>query len=840
VLARVPSWSGVLVLTYHRIGRPGGRVHDPALWSATQEAFDEQLRWLARHADVVSGDELPAALALRGGRRVALTFDDGYRDNYELAYPALRAHGLPATFFLATGFLDRPHVAWWDEISWMVRSSRAGGIDDAGAWPIGPLRWGDDDRSVAVSRLVECYWSLPQARTAEYLDWLARACATGRADPSAAADTWMTWDMAREMRAGGMTFGAHTVTHPLLARCTPARQRAEVDVSVARLRAELGTAPSLFAYPVGGRGAFDDVTRACLREAGITHAFSFYGGHAAPGRGDVDPLDIPRAFVGPSISPERFRARVLAPQVFARPQPAPDATPAPPPATVAPDPLAPADDVPVAPAGGGWGGAVRRGVVWSVAAFASSKALSLVSILVLARLLAPNEFGVVAAVAVYIAVIELGSDLGMKPTIVFEQEQGVSERVQTAFTMNLVSAAALTAVGVLAAPLVAGFFGVPGEAGLFRLGALNLLLTGLGNVHDGLLLRDMSFGRRIRPQIVRDVARVVVSVALAFAGLGALALVIGFLAGTLAWTVMQWTLTPLRPRLTLDRRIARSMLAYGAPAALLELVATIGSRADVIAVGHLIDSQALGIYTIAFRLPEVLLASVAYSLGVVAFTALARRRAQDPAGLGAATLQLVRYLALYTLPVAAGLAVLCVPIVGVLFGDEWRAAGAVLVPVAVAAALATIVYPFGDLLKATGRQRLLVAMNIVHIPAVVVACVIAAPSGLVAVAWGMVAVNLLFAVMLSWTALRQLELGPARLLATCAPGLMSAAGALAGAGSVRVLWPAVSLPALVVATAAGGLGAVLALCAASPATFRDLLRQARGMRRPARPGLVAS
>ena len=320
VLARVPTWSGVLVLTYHRIGTPGGRVHDPALWSATQEAFDDQLRYLARNSDVVSGDELPAALAARHGRHVALTFDDGYRDNYELAYPLLRAHRLSATFFLATGFIDRPRVAWWDEISWIVRSSPRAGID-AGEWLASPVHWGDGDRAPAVDRLVQRYWSVPAARGEAYVDWLASAGETGRADPAAAADTWLTWDMVREMRAGGMAFGAHTVDHPLLARCTPQRQTAEIGGSVARVSEQLGEPVSLFAYPVGGRSTFDAITRACLREAGITHAFSFYGGHHRAGQ--RDPLDIPRAFVAPTVAPQRFRARVLMPQVFARPLPEP-------------------------------------------------------------------------------------------------------------------------------------------------------------------------------------------------------------------------------------------------------------------------------------------------------------------------------------------------------------------------------------------------------------------------------------------------------------------------------------------------------------------------------------
>ena len=309
------------MLTYHRIGSPECGVHDPDLWSATQEQFDAQLHFLARHVQVVSGDELPDALAQRRGRHVALTFDDGYRDNYELAYPVLRTHGLPATFFLATGFIDRPHVAWWDEISWIVRSSRRERID-ANGWLTEPMRLDAGHREAAARALVERYWSLPESRTTAYLDWLARACQTDRADPAAAASTWMTWEMVREMRASGMAFGAHTVDHPILARCTAEGQAHEIAASVARVRERLGEPVSLFAYPVGARGTFDDTTRACLRDAGITHAFSFYGGHRRPG--GQDPLDIPRAFVSPTVSPARFRARVALPQVFARPLPEPD------------------------------------------------------------------------------------------------------------------------------------------------------------------------------------------------------------------------------------------------------------------------------------------------------------------------------------------------------------------------------------------------------------------------------------------------------------------------------------------------------------------------------------
>jgi O-antigen/teichoic acid export membrane protein/peptidoglycan/xylan/chitin deacetylase (PgdA/CDA1 family) len=783
VLARVPTWRGVLVLCYHRIGRPGPGVHDPRLWSATQDDFDGQLQFLSRNVQIVSGDELAAALEEPRGRHVAVTFDDGYRDNYELAYPVLRAHGLPAVFFLATGFIDRPHVAWWDEIAWMVRGT---------------------DQEAATQSLLDTYQQLPTERADAFLDRLAGQTGSGRADPIAASTTWMTWDMVREMQRGGMAFGAHTVDHPVLSRCSTERQQQEIDGSVARLRHELGEPPTMFSYPVGGRAAFDDRTRAYLGDAGITHAFSFYGGYVS--RGGFDRLDLPRAYVSPTISAARFRARVTLPRVFCCP--ARRRT------SVSPPPRPTA-----------WGGMVRRGIVWSVAAFGASKALSLISLLVLARLLVPEEFGVVAAVAAYIALIELGSDIGMKPAIVYEQEQGVSARVQTAFTLNLITAAALTGLGVILAPAVASFFGASDHAALFRLGALNLLLTGLGNVHDALLLRDMSFARRIRPQIARDVVRVCVSVGLALAGLGALALVVGFLAGTAAWTAWQWRLTPMRPQLCYQGAIARSLIAYGGPAALLQVLATINSRLDVVLIGHLLDSRALGIYSIAYRLPEVVLASVAYTLGVVAFPALARRRARDPALLGEATLQLLRYMSLYALPMAVGLAVLSTPIVDLLFSHAWHDAAPLLVPIAAAAALYTVVFPLGDLLKAVGRQATIVKINVILVPLMIAACTLAAPAGLLTVSWALVGTSGTFAFLMAVAVGRQLHLGIADFARAFAPAVAAAIGVLVAAGAVRYVWPAISVPAVFAATLAGAAGAMLALRLVSPRTFRDLMRQ---------------
>ena len=122
---RLARWTGLVGLNYLRIGDGRQSPFDRGLWSATAEAFDEQLAWIKKNYDVVSPADLPAA---KSGRRVIITFDDGYRDNYTAAFPVLQRHGLPATFFVATGFIDEPRLPWWDEIAWMVRSSKRTGL----------------------------------------------------------------------------------------------------------------------------------------------------------------------------------------------------------------------------------------------------------------------------------------------------------------------------------------------------------------------------------------------------------------------------------------------------------------------------------------------------------------------------------------------------------------------------------------------------------------------------------------------------------------------------------------------------------------------------------------
>jgi peptidoglycan/xylan/chitin deacetylase (PgdA/CDA1 family) len=309
------TWRGVLVLNYHRIGDGSYSPFDRSLWSCTREDLDGQLAFLRKHFEVIAPPDLAGVLSRNRGRYVLLTFDDGYRDNYVSAYPVLRAHGVTATFFLATGFLDAPRIAPWDEIAWMVNRTTRAGLP-AGGWLDAPVSFDEAGRERTITKLRSVHRSLTGHRAEPFLEFVGQATGAGRCPRERARDMWMTWDMVREMRRGGMHLGGHTVNHPVLARLTYGQQEAEISGCLRRIEAETGERMRWFSFPVGLRDAFNSDTHRCLHAHGIEMAFSFYGGYC--GFRGCDPYDVPRASVGPAVSQSRFRALATLPRMYAR------------------------------------------------------------------------------------------------------------------------------------------------------------------------------------------------------------------------------------------------------------------------------------------------------------------------------------------------------------------------------------------------------------------------------------------------------------------------------------------------------------------------------------------
>jgi peptidoglycan/xylan/chitin deacetylase (PgdA/CDA1 family) len=244
-----------------------------------------------------------------------VTVDDCYRDSYEVGFPLFAEHDISATFFLTSGFVDGTATPWWDEIAWMVNSSKRERLEPSTWWST-VLPLGAAAGKATATALVGVRRGLNPERGADMLEHLAAATGSGRRPAEATAQEFITWTHAREMATAGMTIGGHTETHPVLSTLPEQAQHAEIERGLDRIADELGERPTTFAYPVGLKGTFDSSTKAALATSGVRLAFSNYGGYTRAS--NWDPLELRRVGAGPGISEAALRWTLGLPAVFAR------------------------------------------------------------------------------------------------------------------------------------------------------------------------------------------------------------------------------------------------------------------------------------------------------------------------------------------------------------------------------------------------------------------------------------------------------------------------------------------------------------------------------------------
>lgn len=296
------------VLTYHRVDDPDARPQlNPGLISATPEVFDQQMSYLAAHYRVLSMPEL--LHAYRTGaplppRAAMVTFDDGYRDFAEHAWPILKRYRLPVTLFVPTAYPDQPARAfWWDRLHQALRAMRGSEIDT----PLGRLPLATPaQQSDTFSRLRDHIKRQPHGEAMAIVD---QVCA--QAGAPAPAPSVLGWDDLRRIAQEGVTLGAHTRTHPLMNRISSDEAHAELTGSLQDLERQIGAALPIFAYP---SGAFNEAAVRVAERAGIVLAFT-----TARGVNDLrraDRLRLRRINVGRRASIALLRTQMLSWSVY--------------------------------------------------------------------------------------------------------------------------------------------------------------------------------------------------------------------------------------------------------------------------------------------------------------------------------------------------------------------------------------------------------------------------------------------------------------------------------------------------------------------------------------------
>ncbi len=278
-----------IVLNYHRLCEYG----DPFFPALPVQVFQEQMHWLAENFTPVTVGELTERKrrGLPIGGLAAVSFDDGYRDNYDMAFPILRALKIPATFYVTTSFVEGA-VPWFDRINLSLRHTsknwarlRLNGreydiaLTDTGARvrAIGFVK-----EKLKMISMTQLPYYLKEME--ERLEVDVERYGQGR---------MMNWTQIADLAAAGMEIGSHTVHHPILNRIGEKEAWFEIAESKARLESELRQTVTSFCYPNGKEGDFDATTKNLLKKAGYQSAVTTICGYFSD---KSDNLEIPRFY----------------------------------------------------------------------------------------------------------------------------------------------------------------------------------------------------------------------------------------------------------------------------------------------------------------------------------------------------------------------------------------------------------------------------------------------------------------------------------------------------------------------------------------------------------------
>jgi len=480
------------------------------------------------------------------------------------------------------------------------------------------------------------------------------------------------------------------------------------------------------------------------------------------------------------------------------------------------------------------GRTAARAVMWNYISFASGKLLVLATMAVLARLLTPQEFGIVAFATVAINGLAVLKDLGLGGAVI-QRRDDTEESAQTVYLLNLAMSVLLTAGTALAAPAVAAFFREPLVVPILRVLSFTFLLQALGAIHVVLLRRNLDFRRKLVPDIGQAVIKGVASVAFAVAGFGVWALVWGQLIGALAASILAWVVIPWKPRFRMHRRLVRPLMRFGMPLMLTDIQAAVWSNLDYIIVGRMLGDTALGVYTLAYRLPELLILSVWRVLAGAIFPFFSSIQ-RYPDLLRKGFLATIRYSQIVVVPLCVGLFITAEPAVRVLFGEQWLDAVPVLRLLAVFALVGSVGVNIGDVYKAIGRPDILAKLSALELTLLTPALILGARHGLVGVAAAHAAVATIDTTIRLTVARRFVDVTFRDIGRQLLPSLQAGAAlAVVATGALWAASPAGPAAALAAAVVAGGAAYSLVLYRVDGEAVRRLAGWLRGHRTSPQP-----
>lgn len=477
----------------------------------------------------------------------------------------------------------------------------------------------------------------------------------------------------------------------------------------------------------------------------------------------------------------------------------------------------------------------RRAVLHATAGRYLALAIGIAGMLVLARLLRPEEIGVFSVGAAVLAIVHVFRDFGVSQYVVREPDL-TDEKLGTCVAIAIAVAWVFALALAASAPAIARFYEQPGLAAVIRILALGLAVIPFNSIRMALLRREMRFGVLLGADVASAFANTTVAIGLALLGYSYLSLAWGafasIVATLLAVQVLAADVRQPRPRLSAWRGVT----SFGGTALGLSLVTRLGNNFPDFVIGKASGMFEVGILSRARGLVDLLQTGVLNTIGTVAFSEVSRKHRQGEA-VGPDYLQAMSYVAVIAWPCYGFLMLNALPIIRLLFGPNWDASAPLAEWLAVAGLFAPVWVFNGQFLTAIGRIGVQLRIQSVSMTGKVAAWALVIPYSLHVALGAYVCVHGLGAIIAFAIVSRLLDVRPRDALARLVPGLAVTAVALAGPVALRATGAADRIgatPVLLVAAALLGTGWLVGVYAFGHPVRRELdlarakLARARG------------
>lgn len=452
---------------------------------------------------------------------------------------------------------------------------------------------------------------------------------------------------------------------------------------------------------------------------------------------------------------------------------------------------------------------IGHAVSWSAIDLIVRNGLSFLVLIVLARILTPSDFGLMAMLVLFVAVGNLLVDSGFGQAIIQRQKSSLADE-STIFYFTLTMGALIAIIMCLAAPHIARFYSHPVLENMTYWMALNLFLNAFGTIHTTLLTKELNFKTISLAGVVATVVSGGVAIIMAMHGWGVWSLVGQILASTIVLVSMLWLLHSWRPMWVFSFESLRSYFRFGGFVLWTGILSTIHTNLYALIVGKLHSVQDVGFFSQARRLqllPVNIMTTVVARVAFPVFSGISDDKARLARGIRKALISVM----FINVPLMLGILVLAEDLVMVLFGMKWLPS----VPVLQVLAIAGLMFPFNalniDVLKAQGHSALNARIQLIRLTIGISLLIVTSPFGIVAIAYGQVMASFLALLINTYYTKKLLDYGALTQMRDIMPYVAASAPMILVILVVLRYANLANLTELIVATLAG-IMIYLAVC----------------------------